>query len=132
MKNKDTNTVILSIKPQYVEKIFSGEKRFEYRKKIWKNTKVNRVIIYASAPVKKIVGEFEIDIEKSEWGNLDILWEETQYEGGISIKEFYEYFKGHDYGFAIRIKNPIRYDEPLDIKEHFNLNPPQNFCYLKN
>ena len=28
--------VLLSIKPEFVEKIFSGEKRFEYRKNIFK------------------------------------------------------------------------------------------------
>ena len=49
--------VILSIKPEFVEKIFSGEKQYEYRKILFKQ-KVDTVYIYASRPISKIVGEF--------------------------------------------------------------------------
>ena len=52
--------VILSIKPEFVEKIFSGEKQYEYRKILFKQ-KVDTIYIYASRPVSKIVGEFKID-----------------------------------------------------------------------
>ena len=52
--------VILSIKPEFVEKIFSGEKQYEYRKILFKQ-KVDTVYIYASRPICKIVGEFKID-----------------------------------------------------------------------
>ena len=52
--------VILSIKPEFVEKIFSGEKQYEYRKILFKQ-KVDTVYIYASRPISKIVGEFKID-----------------------------------------------------------------------
>ena len=38
--------VILSIKPEFVEKIFSGEKQYEYRKILFKQ-KVDTVYIYA-------------------------------------------------------------------------------------
>ena len=51
--------VILSIKPEFVEKIFSGEKQYEYRKVLFKQ-KVDTVYIYASRPISKIVGEFKI------------------------------------------------------------------------
>ncbi len=49
--------VIFSIKPKYVERILSGEKKYEFRKRIWKK-QVDRVFIYASSPVKKIVASF--------------------------------------------------------------------------
>ena len=52
--------VILSIKPEFVEKIFSGEKQYEYRKVLFKQ-KVDTVYIYASRPISKIVGEFKIE-----------------------------------------------------------------------
>ena len=56
--------VILSIKPEFVEKIFSGEKQYEYRKILFKQ-KADTVYIYASRPISKIIGEFKID---------EILW----------------------------------------------------------
>ena len=47
--------VALSIKPEYVAEIKAGRKRFEYRKAIFKQ-KVEKVYIYGSAPVSKVVG----------------------------------------------------------------------------
>jgi len=53
--------VILSIKPEYAFKIFNGTKLFEFRKAIFKNPAVKKVIVYASSPVQRVIGEFEID-----------------------------------------------------------------------
>ena len=54
--------VILSIKPEYVAEIKAGRKGFEFRKTIFKE-KVEKVYIYASSPVSKVVGEFQpVDI----------------------------------------------------------------------
>ena len=52
--------VILSIKPEFVEKIFSKEKKYEYRKVLFKQS-VDIVYIYACRPICKIVGEFKIE-----------------------------------------------------------------------
>jgi len=51
---------ILSIKPQYANAILKKEKTVEFRKKVFKN-EVDRVYIYSSSPVKRIVGYFTID-----------------------------------------------------------------------
>ena len=54
---------ILSIKPIYAKQILAGTKKVEFRKRSFKE-KVRRVYIYASVPVKQIVGYFtftEID-----------------------------------------------------------------------
>ena len=53
--------VILSIKPQFAEKIFEGSKKFEFRRSIFKNPNVKIIIVYGSAPISKIIGEFEIE-----------------------------------------------------------------------
>jgi len=47
--------ILLSIKPEFVEEIFSGRKKFEYRKAIFTNKKVTSVIVYSTMPVGKIV-----------------------------------------------------------------------------
>ena len=47
--------VLLSIKPEFVEKIFSGEKRFEYRKSIFKQQNIDTIVIYSTMPVGMIV-----------------------------------------------------------------------------
>lgn len=50
--------VILSIKPEYVSEIIAGRKRFEFRKAVFAKS-VEKVYIYASAPISKVVGEFD-------------------------------------------------------------------------
>lgn len=37
-----------------------GDKRYEFRKAIFRNHEIGRVFIYSSAPVKRIVALFEI------------------------------------------------------------------------
>lgn len=45
--------VLLSINPEYVEKIFSGIKKYEYRRSIFKNEAVDTIVIYSTSPIKK-------------------------------------------------------------------------------
>ena len=52
--------VLLSIKPKFVESIIKGNKKYEYRKAIFKKN-VDTVVIYKTTPFCKIIGEFEID-----------------------------------------------------------------------
>ncbi len=52
--------VLLSIKPKYVNEIINGNKRYEFRKVIFRNRNVTTVYIYSSSPEKQIVGSFEI------------------------------------------------------------------------
>ena len=53
--------VLLSIKPEYVDAIFAGSKHYEFRRRIFANRDIERIIVYASSPVQRVVGEFEID-----------------------------------------------------------------------
>ena len=55
-------SILLSIKPEYVEKILKGEKRYEFRRKLCQK-EVDKIYIYETSPVKKVVGE-AVDIEK--------------------------------------------------------------------
>ena len=121
--------VILSIKPHFAEKIFNGTKKFEFRRSIFKNPNVKRIIVYASAPVSKIVGEFEIDeILHCE---LDSLWCATKSDSGITEDYYFNYFKGKNYGFALKIKKVKPYKKFYSIKDRYGLFPPQSFAYVR-
>ena len=83
--------VLLSIKPEYVKKIFDGTTKYEFRKSLFRRNDIKFVVIYASAPIKRIVGEFEIDDILSD--DVNAVWEKTKRHSGIS-KEFYNsYFQ---------------------------------------
>lgn len=117
---------LLSIKPEFVEKIIKGEKKFEYRRKIFKR-EVESVIIYASSPTKVVIGEFLIEdiIEK----DLNLLWSITCKYSGIEEEFFWFYFKGVEKGYALKIGELKLYDEPFNI-EKFGVKPPQSFVYI--
>lgn len=120
--------ILLSIKPQFANKIFDGSKKYEFRKTIFKNSTVNTVIVYASSPLQKVIGEFTIDeiIEEKTY----LLWEKTYAHSGISKDFFDQYFDNKEIGYAIKVKAPIRYKTPLDLID-FNLDfAPQSFVYL--
>ena len=55
------DTVLLSIRPEFVEMILNGEKHFEYRRIPFRRENINRMIIYATSPVCRVVGECLID-----------------------------------------------------------------------
>jgi len=122
--------VILSIKPKYARLILSGAKRYEFRKSIFNNKHVVEAYIYATSPVKKIVGLFRIGgiIRDSPEG----LWDRLGLLSGMNEAEFFDYFQDAKNGFAIEIKHVEIFDIQCDPKELIpGFNPPQSFCYLK-
>jgi len=121
--------VILSIKPEFAFKIFEGTKKFEFRRVLFKNKDVKNIVVYASAPISKVIGEFEIDSIFQQ--DLNSLWSKTSKFSGITQDYYTDYFEGKDEGYAIKVKNPKMYENRLCIKESFGLNPPQSFVYVK-
>lgn len=121
--------VLLSIKPEYAEKILLGEKRFEFRKAVPKNAAVRTIVIYATMPVGKVVGEFEVGGILAERPRN--IWSMTSAFAGITKRFFNEYFEGRTTAYAIKVKSPKRYDQPLDLSSVLTSGiPPQSFCYL--
>lgn len=121
--------VLLSIKPEFVERIFAGEKLFEYRKAIFRRAGVEKVIIYSTLPEGKVVGEFSID--KILTDTPQMIWKKTRTKSGINKKFFDEYFDGRTEAHAIQIGNVRKYNSPFkldDMKE--KVSAPQSFKYL--
>lgn len=122
--------VLLSIKPEFAFKIFEGNKKYEFRKAIFKREGITKVVVYASAPISMVIGEFEIaDIIHDE---LERLWEETSRHAGIDEDYFYQYFAERETGYAIKIQRAKLYDDKLCIRQHFGLTPPQSFAYISS
>lgn len=121
--------VLLSIKPEYAEKILTGKKRYEFRKSIFKNSSVKTVVIYATMPVGKVVGEFDFDEVLSD--SPQAIWAETSRYSGITKKFFNSYFDGRDKAHAIKVRSVRRYDIPVSLTEFVPSGAaPQSFRYL--
>jgi predicted transcriptional regulator len=121
--------VILSIKPEFANKIFAGKKKFEFRRSIFKNKDIKKIIVYASSPVSKLIGEFEV----GSIFHLDLepLWDLTKEFSGITEEYYYEYFLGKENGFALEVTSAKLYAQKLCIKETYGVLPPQSFLYVK-
>lgn len=119
--------MLLSINPEYVERILNGTKRYEYRKFKCRES-VDKIIIYATTPWKQVVGEAEIEYIIED----DILsvWRQTKEYSGISYKFFRKYYKGKKKAIAYRLKNVVTYEEPLTLQDFGVLSAPQSFQYL--
>ncbi|EPG2373663.1 MULTISPECIES: ASCH domain-containing protein [Serratia] len=121
--------VLLSIKPEYVDRILDGSKKFEFRKGIFKNEMVKSVVIYATMPVGMVVGEFDIaDVIEDK---PSIVWNKTKKYAGISKDFFDVYFSSREKAFAIKIGNVRKYDEPMMLSAlGKNITAPQSYRYL--
>ena len=64
--------IVLPIKPSYADKIISGEKKYEYRKRLCKDS-IDKIYIYATSPVKRIIGEVKVLQKLNQ--KKEILWE---------------------------------------------------------
>ena len=120
--------VLLSIKPEYADRIFNGTKKYEYRKTIFKRQDIDSVVVYSSSPVQKVIGEFSF--ESIIQNTPADLWQSTKDYAGISEERFSEYFGTKSHGYAIKIASCFLYDSPKELKEVCDFSPPQSFAYI--
>lgn len=120
--------VLLSIKPEFVEKIFAGTKKYEFRKSLFRRSDVKYVVIYASSPVKRVVGEFEIDDILSD--DVNSLWERTKKHSGITKTFYKSYFQNKKTANAIQIGHLIKYEVTKSLSDYNIDQAPQSFCYI--
>lgn len=120
--------IVISINPQYVEKIISGEKKFEYRTKAAKQD-INKIIIYETKPIKKIVAEVEIlDVVIA---SPEELWNQTKEYSGITKNFFDEYFKGKTIAYAYKLGKVKVYERPKSLLDFGLKMAPQSFAYVE-
>jgi predicted transcriptional regulator len=126
---KADRPVLISIRPQFAEKILAGEKLLEFRR-AWASCVVDALVIYASSPRREIVAIAKVaDVHE---GSPTALWELTREKaGGISRRQLYAYFRGRRSGYAIEISSVLRTNGGLNPRLLFHdFSPPQSFHYL--
>lgn len=118
---------LLSIKPAYVREILEGRKTVEFRKRGFKRA-VTHVVIYASAPVQRVVGWFRTNA--SEEMSPSALWKKFRTVGGITESAFKEYYGSASAGVAIHVTEPHRLQNPIPLGKITASPPPQSYAYL--
>ena len=121
---------LMSIHPKFANRILSGEKRVEFRKKGF-GENVQYVVIYATNPVQKVVGVFEVaDVIQD---SPDELWNRYEDVAGVELEFYQQYFLSRDTGIAIEVGDVIPLEEPIllsDIDQTYR--PPQSYRYIES
>lgn len=122
-----TKIIILSIHPKHIAKILSGEKCYEYRKKI--PTDIEYLVVYATSPIKKVVAIIEIDTVLRD--SAQKIWERTQKHAGVSFEFLMHYFNDAEDAYAIKFKNIHQLSTPMDITMIEDIkSAPQSYQYV--
>lgn len=120
--------LLLSIKPEYVEKILQGEKKFEYRKRLAKED-VSYIYVYSTAPSMKVVASVHIEGHLSD--SPTALWEKTKAAAGISRAKFRDYFRGCKTAYAYKLGKVEVFESPKNLSDFGVAVAPQSFIYIK-
>lgn len=121
--------ILMSIKPQFIDKIRRGEKKFEFRRVLPRCQEMGTIIVYASKPVGKVVGEMIVGDSLTYPANE--MWEWTKDKSGLTREEFFSYFHDKQNAHAIEIKSYQDYEQPIPLDVLLpDKTPPQSYCYL--
>lgn len=118
---------LFAIHPDHARKILSGEKGFEFRTTRCRRV-ITRMVIYATAPVCRVVGEAAVSQVLQAPPNL--LWPDVWHRAGISKDAFDAYFQGRSTAVAYQLEQPLQYRQPVSLADIGLKRPPQSFCYL--
>jgi predicted transcriptional regulator len=120
--------ILLSIKPEYSRKIFSGEKKYEFRRQRPKFP-ISTAIVYESSPTRSIVGSFSV--RKIHSGPPERIWQKCKESSGIEESSYFAYCNGTKLIHAFEIDKIFRFEDPIDPAEIISdFKPPQNFSYM--
>lgn len=118
----------MSIHPQYADAILAGTKRVEFRKRRLAPN-VSTVVIYATLPVGRIVGTFEVlghDVAPPAE-----LWERHAAHAGISVAGYDRYYAQTPAAVGILIGSVQQLSQPRPVTDLSGVSrPPQSFSYL--
>jgi len=119
--------ILLSINPEHVANIMAGVKLYEFRK-IQCKEKVDKIIIYSTSPVMKVVGE--ADVEEIIVDEPEKVWDITGQNSGISKAFFDSYYRNSDKAVAYKLANVKKYKKPQSLLNYGVKNAPQSFVYV--
>jgi predicted transcriptional regulator len=130
MDSEPRRYFLLSIRPEYSERIFSGEKKFELRKRRLGIRRGDIVLVYTSSPIQALTGAF-VALDEAEIP-IEDLWKRHRAVLGIDRESYSTYFQNVENAVAITIGRTIRVPAislPDLRKIQPGFTPPQSFMY---
>lgn len=124
--------ILISLASRHADKIFSGQKQVELRRRVMHVAPGSTVWIYVKLPVGSIVGRARIEaVHKS---SPMSLWRRFGLLTGLSREEFFAYFAGVEKGFALVLEGAQLLRKSFSLaalrKAAKRFQPPQFFIRL--
>lgn len=119
---------LLSIKPEFARQIFAGTKRYEFRRTVFKREDLEGVLVYASSPIQRVIGEFQI--EEIIADDPESVWRRTRKYAGVSRAYYMSYFWGRDKAYAIKVSSPRLFQRGRKLSHYHVETAPQSFVYV--
>lgn len=119
--------ILLSVKPEYTDRILDGSKRYEYRRRL-AAMPISSILLYATEPVGKVVGEVKVTGTVSD--SPTKLWEQTKKYAGITRERYRLYFHGKKKAHAYVLGDAKSFIVKKSLAEYRITSAPQSFVYI--
>ena len=130
----NTRDVLLSIQPNYVNKILNGKKTIELRKKPFPINGGVRVWIYTTSPVCAV--ELYVVVSSVDEDTPNNIWKRYKNKCGISKEDFDSYYNNSKVAYALHLSHPKKLNSRMklqELKDVFeNFTPPQYYRYVQH
>ena len=120
--------VLMSIKTIHAEKILASIKRYKFRK-IRCKKRVDVIVIYATAPIMKVLGEVEVKEIIEDTSRT--VWEKTKTAAGIDVSFFNRYFEGRETVVAYALGDVTVFSKPKKLSDYNLKVAPQSYAYVE-
>lgn len=122
--------LLISIRPRFARAILDGAKTVELRRTRPALNSGASVLLYASTPIKAVVGYADI-IEVIE-AHPSLFWSEHRDATAISGLDFDRYFEGSDIAVGLRLHRVVKAPSPIPLRSlrRLGIEPPQSWRYL--
>ena len=124
--------VVLSLKPRFAEAILAGVKTVELRRTVPKIEVPTRALLYATTPVRALLGTCVITNVRS--AALTVLWREYGSRSDLRYVEFQQYFVGANAGTVLELTQPQALSQRIPLQDlrakPRGFRPPQSYSYV--
>ena len=127
------NSLLMSVRTRFAQKIMAGEKTVEVRRKFSKNWIGCRVVVYGSGKNGALVGEATIKSVVQD--HPKNIWLQFGQRIACSVTEYDQYSSSADQVYAIELGDVLPYRFPIMLQQisqilHQPLRPPQSYFRL--
>jgi len=121
---RGSEDIVISLEPRHAERILSGEKLYELRRRQMHLQAGTIAWLYVKRPVGAIVGH--VTVLAVHHASPSALWSEVGHAAGVTRKEFRQYFAGSKAAFALELTEVVRLKKKIHLDEMRSVEP--SFC----